>query len=97
MSDQQLQEFITVRQAAARAGVTRARILQLLQQRPELRARCQVYGTGATQKPSFILLPADLFRDYQPLLHRQAAGALGGMARTPAKARRGVKKTGTIG
>src|SRR2546428_102760 len=37
MSDQQLQEFITVRQAAARAGVTRARILQLLQQRPEYR------------------------------------------------------------
>jgi len=82
MSEQQSEEFITVRQAAERAGVTRARILQLLQQQPRLRARCKVYGTP--ERPSFILLPADLFQDYQPLLKRQVAGALGGRARTHA-------------
>ena len=72
--------FLSIPEAAAALGVSRARIHQLLLNKG-YRDHCELVGRRRNGAPASIRIPRDLFASYSPSAMKQAAG------RTPKQAK----------
>ncbi len=57
--------YLTLKQLAEKHGVSRQRIVQILNARPELKKR-MLKVDNSRQRPFFWLLPEDILGDYAP-------------------------------